>query len=122
MTQALQVLYVEDNVDVRELVVMFLEDEGLAVVQCGSAEQAESEFAQRRFDVLITDVSLPSMSGTELATRLQRLNSDLWLVFCSGYAMNHGLALFGPRARCLTKPFESEELHLLMKEIRACAA
>jgi two-component system, cell cycle response regulator CpdR len=124
MNDALRVLYVEDNADVRELILMLLEDEGLAVVTCASAETAETEFfaSQRNgkwFDVLITDVSLPSMQGTELATRLQRLHSDLWVVFCSGYAMQPGLLSWGPRARALLKPFEAEELHALMQEIRA---
>ena len=118
MTQTLQVLYVEDNDDVRELIVMLLEDEGLAVVACSSAEAAQAQFALQHFDVLITDVSLPSMMGTELATRLQRLSSDLWVVFCSGYAMQHGLLSWGPRARSLVKPFEANDLHAVMEEIR----
>ena len=118
----MQVLYVEDNDDVRELIVMLLEDEGLTVVSCASAEAAEVEFAQRHFEVLITDVSLPSMPGTELATRLQRARTDLWVVFCSGYAMHHGLHSWGPRARCLLKPFEADELHVLMDEIRTLTA
>ena len=118
MSEALQVLYVEDNDDVRELIVMLLEDEGLAVVGCQSAEAAQAQFALRHFDVLITDVSLPSMKGTELATRLQALRSDLWVVFCSGYTMQHGLLPWGPRARALTKPFEAEDLHAVMEEIR----
>jgi two-component system, cell cycle response regulator CpdR len=118
MTQPLQVLYVEDNADVRELIVMLLEDEGLKVVSCGSAEAAESAFALQHFDVLLTDVSLPSMPGTELATRLQRARNDLWVVFCSGYTMRNGLLPWGPRARALLKPFEANELHALMQEIR----
>jgi two-component system, cell cycle response regulator CpdR len=115
----MHVLYVEDNADVRELIVMLFEDEGLEVVSCASAEEAEAEFANHHFDILFTDVSLPSMPGTELATRLQRGRSDLWVVFCSGYAMHQGLHCWGPRARCLVKPFEAEELHALVEEIRA---
>lgn len=119
MTEPLQVLYVEDNPDVRELIVMLLEDEGLNVVDCSSSEAALAAFTAQRFDVLITDVSLPSMPGTELATCLQRQHSELWVVFCSGYAMQHGLLSWGPRARSLVKPFEADELHALMQEIRA---
>jgi two-component system, cell cycle response regulator CpdR len=115
----MRVLYVEDNADVRELIVMLLEDEGLTVVNCADANAAEVEFAKQHFDVLITDVSLPDVPGTELAARLQRGRSDLWVVFCSGYPMHHGLHAFGPRARALRKPFEAEELHALLAEIRA---
>lgn len=115
----MNVLYVEDSHDVRELVCFMLEEEGLRVVACASAESAEVEFARSRFDVLITDVSLPLTLGTVLASRLQCDRPDLWVVFCSGYSMKEGLAAWGPRARSLLKPFEQEELHALMTEFRA---
>lgn len=115
----MRVLYVEDNADVRELIGLLLEEEGLSVVTCASAEAAEAAFAAGPFDVLMTDVSLPTMRGTELATRLQRGRPELWVVFCSGYSMQGGLTAWGPRARSLMKPFEADELHTLMAEIRA---
>ena len=118
----MRMLYVEDNPDVRELIGLLLEEEGLSVVSCASAELAEVEFAKGEFDVLMTDVSLPSMRGTELASRLQRHRPDLWVVFCSGYSMQDGLKAWGPRARSLMKPFEADELHSLMQEICASAA
>lgn len=115
----MRMLYVEDNADVRELIVLLLEEEGLSVVACASAELAEAEFAKGSFDVLMTDVSLPTLSGPELAKRLLQRTPDLWVVFCSGYPMSAGLQSFGPRVRALTKPFEVDELHMVMQEIRA---
>lgn len=115
----MRVLYVEDHADVRELIVYLLEEEGLSVVACGSAEAAQTEFAASRFDMLITDVGLDTMRGTELATRLQRGRPDLWVLFCSGYEMHDSLKAWGPRARALMKPFEADDLHRLMTEIRA---
>ena len=117
----MRVLYVEDHADVRELIVLLLEEEGLSVVACASAEVAQIAFASGRFDILMTDVSLPTMPGTELATRLQRDRTDLWVVFCSGYSMQGGLKAWGPRARSLMKPFEVDDLHALIAEIRASA-
>ena len=118
----MRVLYVEDHADVRELIVMLLEEAGLTVVACASAEAAEAAFAAGRFDVLMTDVSLPTMRGTELATRLQRDRPELWVVFCSGYSMQDGLQAWGPRARSLMKPFEADELQALMADIRASSS
>lgn len=121
----MRVLYVEDHAEVRELIVLLLEEEGLSVMACDSAEAAQTAFATASatapFDILMTDVSLPTMPGTELATRLQRDHADLWVVFCSGYSMRDGLKAWGPRARSLTKPFEVDELHALMAEILASA-
>ncbi len=115
----MRVLFVEDNDEVRSLIGELLEEEGLEVLACASAEAAEIEFDRGRFDVVLTDVSLPSMSGTELARRLLQKRPGLWMVFSSGYPMHDGLASWGPRVRSLLKPFELEELQVLMEEIRA---
>jgi two-component system, cell cycle response regulator CpdR len=118
----MQVLYVEDNADVRELIEMMLVEAGLHVTACASAEQAQVEFAKQAFDMLVTDVGLPGMRGTGLATRMQQERPDLWVVFCTGYPIEKGLLAWGPRARCLTKPFEPEELQALLQDIRSSVA
>jgi CheY-like chemotaxis protein len=92
----MEVLYVEDNQDARELIDMMLVEEGLQVTACATSEQAQIEFEKQAFDILITDVSLPEMRGTELATRMLRQRPDLWVVFCTGYAMQQGLGAWGP--------------------------
>lgn len=116
---ALRLLYVEDHADLREVTVMLLEEEGLAVFACASAEAAQTAFAAATFDVLMTDVNLPTLPGTELATRLQQGRPDLWVVFCSGSPMQQGLNAWGPRARALRKPFEADDLHAVFNEIQA---
>jgi two-component system, cell cycle response regulator CpdR len=118
----MQVLYVEDNPDVRELIEMMLVEAGLSVTACANAEQAQAHFATKVFDMLITDISLPGMGGTELASRMQQGRPDLWVVFCTGYPMHKRLAAWGQRARSLSKPFEPEELQALLHEVRSGAA
>ena len=112
----MRVLFVEDHAEVRALIGELLEEEGLTVVACDSAEAAEAEFAKGGFDLVLTDISLPAMSGTELARRLLARQPDLWLVFLSGYPMS-GLASWGPRVRSMLKPFDPEELQALLAQI-----
>ena len=83
----------------RELVCLMLENQGMSVVPYSNAEKAELEFALRRFDILITDVSLPTMPSTQLARRLQLNGSDLWVIFCWGYPMQQGVHAWGARAQ-----------------------
>jgi CheY-like chemotaxis protein len=117
----MRVLFVDDNEDLREMVGALLEAEGLRVVGCASGEQAEREFAAGEFDFVLTDVSLPSMSGIELARRVLQRRPDMWVVFLSGYAMESQLKGWGPRVRWLSKPFEPEALQRLIEEIRTSA-
>ena len=113
------ILYVEDNDDIRETIGMLIEGDDREVVLCASSEAALAAFAQRDFDILITDVSLPGLSGTELARRVLAKNPTKWVVLCSGYEFRHGLGTLGPNVRSLPKPFETEQLERLLAEIFA---
>lgn len=115
----MRALFVEDNPDVRELVGLMLEDVGLAVTACASAEEAESGFDPAQIDLLFTDISLPGRSGVELARSLMARSPTLWVVFSSGYASSNSLTALGPRVRTLLKPFEFDDLQRVVDEIRA---
>ena len=67
--------------------------------------------------MLVTDVSLPGMSGTDLARRWLADDPTRWVVLCSGYEFRHGLDTFGPNVRSLPKSFELEQLEALFGEI-----
>lgn len=119
---ALRTLFVEDNAELREQIGELLADEGLAVVACDCAEEALRLHASQRFDLVITDVSLPQMSGVDLARIILRAQPNAWLVFLSGYSLGHDLSGFGPNVRGLLKPFELEELQALTEAVRAACA
>jgi CheY-like chemotaxis protein len=69
------VLVVDDHDDGRELLTEFLASRGLVVESCASAEEAlERVAAKGAPGVVITDLTLGSMSGTELARRLRQGN------------------------------------------------
>jgi CheY-like chemotaxis protein len=55
---------VEDNAIVREQTTELLASNDRDIVACETAEQALAEFEQRKFDVIITDMSLPAISST----------------------------------------------------------
>ena len=95
-----------------------LEEEGLDLVTCASGEAAELEFRKGGFDVVVTDVSLPKMTGIEFARRVLAHSPQTWLIFSTGYALPGKLSEFGPHVRALLKPFEADELHRLMEEVR----
>ncbi len=113
------ILYVEDNDDLRETIGMLLEGEGREVETSASGEQALAAFERRDFDILVTDVGLPGMSGTELTRRVLAVNPTRWVVLCSGYEFRRGLDQLGVNVRSLSKPFELEELDALMNEVIA---
>lgn len=113
----LRILYVEDNYNIREQIAELLGCNDNEVWSCETAEEALIVFAKRQFDVLVTDVSLPGLSGMELARRVLATDPNYWVVLCSGYEFRLGLAELGPHVRSLDKPFDAKALEALFGEI-----
>ena len=107
-------LVVEDDEPVCRLVERILSRNGYTVLSANGGEEA-LDFLRRHplpIDVLITDVVMPGMSGTELAERVAILQPGLKVIYMSGHSdevvLAHGLVSSG-RA-FLPKPFDQEEL------------
>lgn len=114
----MRILYVEDNADLRETIGMLMEGEGRSVTSCATAEQALELDAALPFDVVVSDVSLPGLSGTDLARQLLAEDAQRWIVLCSGYDLGPYPATWGPQVRTLLKPFEIEDLEKLLDSIQ----
>lgn len=112
-------LYVEDDEDIREGFMAVMEAPHRQIVGVESAESALDVANPERFDVLVTDVSLPGMSGTDLARQWLAKDSQRHVLLISGYAFEHGLDSIGPHVRALLKSCEPEELEAMLESIEA---
>ncbi len=82
-----RLLFVEDEDSVRAFAVRALQKKGYEVTECNSAENALEIFAQdSQFDLLITDMVLPGISGAELSKRLKEKAPKLKIILASGYS------------------------------------
>jgi CheY-like chemotaxis protein len=117
MTPVLRILYVEDNTLVREVTAELLLRDGRQVVSVESAEEALREFHSNPYDMVITDVSLPFMSGIDLARNLLQIASTLPIIVASGYALDIGLLHLGPTVRSIIKPFDAADIDALIAEL-----
>lgn len=81
------VLLVDDEPDVRAVGARTMEHLGYRALAVGSGEAALGELRRRGSDValLITDLTMPGMSGLELAKEARALSPDLPVVLCTGY-------------------------------------
>lgn len=80
----LTILLVEDDALIRMDAADMLRDLGHDVVETEYGPDALAVLGERHVDVLVTDVGLPGMSGTELAERARQLQPDIGLVFATG--------------------------------------
>jgi signal transduction histidine kinase/DNA-binding response OmpR family regulator/CHASE3 domain sensor protein len=107
-----RVLLVEDEVLLRLSVADMLERLGCSVESAGSAEQALEILARdASFDLLLTDLGLPGMSGEELAAEAERRYGKLPVVIASGYGRPEGQP---ERRQFITKPYSSIDLQQVL--------
>jgi two-component system, cell cycle response regulator CpdR len=119
MPAPLKILYVEDNPLVREVTAELLAQEQRQIVACADAEEALKVFRENSFDIVITDVSLPHMSGIDLARNLLIVKPHLPIIIASGYALEFGLENWGANVRAIIKPFEGAEIEALISDLVA---
>ena len=107
----LSVVLVEDDALIREGTCDLLARAGHRVRMAADAQGALALLEREPCEVLITDISLPGMTGGELAARVHAMVPDVALVFASGYHHAPDLpAALAPRAVMLHKPYDSSQL------------
>lgn len=110
----LRILVVEDNHDTREMVCELLRLLGHAPHGVGNAEQALTEADRHAFDILFTDISLPGMSGIELAKNIVRDHPTLGIILASGYQVDkEDVEDFD--CETLVKPYDLEQLQSALR-------
>ncbi|MGJ7916693.1 response regulator [Massilia sp. LXY-6] len=113
--QPKSILVVEDNQDARTMLGELLLLLGHAVEGVGSAEQALELLAERQFDILLTDHSLPGMNGLELARTVRARGSRMRIIFSSGYGAPETPGL-DVKPSFLPKPFTLAALQKVLEE------
>jgi CheY-like chemotaxis protein len=113
----IRILYVEDNPGIREMACELLAEDSREIVALATAEEALYALGRGTFDILITDVSLPGMSGVELARRALKGTPCMPIIIASGYCFDLSACNLGRHVRAITKPFEGREIDGLIKEL-----
>lgn len=108
------VLLVEDEDNVRRLMHKFLERGGYQILEARNAEHAVAiaKVCKVPLQILVTDVAMTGMNGTDLAKRLEPLHPAMKVLFVSGYrhhTVEHE-GLWKDGLNLLPKPFPAEEL------------
>ena len=82
------ILFVDDEEEIVVMRTRMLEYLGYKVITAYSGDEALSCFkrGKEKIDVLITDQTMPRMTGLQLAERLRRQNQYLPIILCSGYS------------------------------------
>ena len=114
------VLLVDDEDGVRKLVSAILQSNGYSVIEASNGHSALAAYEKNahKIDLVLTDVVMPQMDGFELVDQLVTKNTDVKVLFMSGYRDNPiGDAEGQPSRPFLHKPFTPDILLAKVREI-----
>jgi CheY-like chemotaxis protein len=111
----LRVLLVEDEALIRISTADYLQDSGMTVIEAGSAQEALAEVDENGFDILVTDVHLPDMSGLQLTLAVREKWPGVPVIFATGDRDVPGSEVLANKD-LIVKPYDYD---LLARKIRA---
>ncbi|MFQ6065769.1 MAG: PAS domain S-box protein [bacterium] len=81
-----EILVIDDEESVRDVLGRLLKDEGHRVVLAKTSKEGLAKFKKADFDLVLTDLGMPEMSGWQLAKRIKEINPDIPVGMITGWA------------------------------------
>lgn len=114
-----RVLVVDDEENIRHLLLVVLKKAGYEPTAVGGAREALALLERESFPVVISDIRMPGMDGREMLARIQQDHRDTYVVMMSAYGSDE-VALDCVKEGAydyFSKPFQSDEVVLLLRKI-----
>jgi DNA-binding NtrC family response regulator len=118
MGETARILVIDDDENIRKVLVTILEDEGYAVESADTGRKAIEKTKRNFYNLALIDVRLPDMEGIELLTRMKDTTPKMRKIIITGYptlqnaveAVNKGADAY------VLKPFDVEKVLTKIKE------
>lgn len=118
MNRNAKILVVDDDENIRKVLVTILEDEGYTVESAGTAKEAIERSKRKFYNMALIDIRLPDMEGIELLTKIHDTTPKMRKVIITGYptlqnaidAVNKGADAY------IVKPFDVEKVLETIKQ------
>ncbi|WP_286922943.1 response regulator transcription factor [Lysinibacillus sp. UBA6686] len=114
-----KLLVVDDDGYIRELVKVFLQNEGLVVIEATDGVDALSKLAAEKVDMVVMDIMMPNMDGWTLCEEIRSFDTDLPILMLTakGETSQKVKGFQLGTDDYLVKPFEPAELIVRVKSI-----
>ena len=110
------ILVIDDDLDIRTVAQVALTGFGYVALETGDPQRALRIAKEQPVDLLLTDVVMPLMKGTELADRVQAVSPTTKVLLMSGYQTSE----IAPSGRAfMAKPFDLDTLEKRVRETLA---
>ncbi|MGB8779063.1 MAG: response regulator [Candidatus Bathyarchaeia archaeon] len=112
MNKTIRILIVDDDENIRKVLLAILEDKGYTVESVGTAREAVEKSKRKFYNLALIDIRLPDMEGIELLTKMRDTTPKMRKIIITGYptlqnavdAVNKGADAY------IVKPFDVENV------------
>ncbi len=113
------ILVVDDELSMREFLRILLEKEGYQVTLAGEGKNALRLAEQHPFDLVISDIRMPGMSGLELLPQLKEVQPDIGVIMITAFASPDDAvtAMKSGAFDYITKPFNVDEIKKVVRAV-----
>jgi two-component system cell cycle sensor histidine kinase/response regulator CckA len=116
------VLFVDDEESLRVSVARLLRKKSFRVIEAADGPAAIDSFKNsdpQCVDVILLDVTLPGMRGSEVLDELRRIRDDVRVVICTAYSQETALTEFAGRQvdGFIRKPYRSDDLVKVLRQV-----
>lgn len=121
MNSKAKILITDDEKIVRESLLHWFEEDGYSVDVAASGEEALANFEQGKYDLVLTDMKMPGLSGLELLKKIKEIDEACIVILITAFASVPSAikALKDGAYDYVTKPIDPDELaHLVEKAIK----
>ncbi|MBF0135468.1 MAG: response regulator [Magnetococcus sp. DMHC-1] len=118
-----RILVIDDDVGVRALMRVILEDAGHVVVEAPNGRLGIKRYRENSADLVITDMVMPEKDGVEVIVELMEMDSSIKVIAMSGGGRgleadyNLGIARDFGAIRTLAKPFSRQQVLQVIKDL-----
>ncbi len=117
LTRAPRILVVDDEPSMRSFLDIMLKDEGYDVDLAVDGEEALSFVGSKIYDLVITDIMMPGIDGTDVLKGVKEVNSETMVIMITAYASTETAvdAMKEGAYDYLLKPFNVEEIKVVIR-------
>ena len=118
--ETFRILIVDDNKELREILEEYLHSEDGQIEGASNGKEALVKHSQAPYDLIITDLNMPEVSGMEMIKRIKQENDVTEFIIITGYASLDSAveAVKMGAFDYIVKPFRMEELKVVVKNVR----
>lgn len=113
-----RILVVDDESSLRELLVIMLQREGYLVDDAENGAVALEKLTQGHYDLIISDMKMPQVSGIELLRKIRENENDVTVLMITAFSSTEEAveAMKLGAYDYITKPFKNDEIRLVIRK------